>query len=127
MTPKKMLMVASVMMKLCRPDLTTAQPLTKPSAAPIAMPPRMATGQGRPAPSISQPDAMAAHTPMAPTARLSPPVTMTVIMAKPIMMLIAAVRPSVNWLNEDRNPDVNRAKQTPNTRISTSRPNSLVR
>ena len=64
----------------------------------------MATSQGRPSASICQPKAMAAHTPMAPTARLSPPVTITTIIEKPIMMLMAATRPSVNRLNGERKP-----------------------
>ena len=87
--PKKMLIVASVMMKLCRPERTTAQPLTTPSAPPIASAAEDGErASGRPSASISQPNAMAAQTPMAPTARFSPPVTITTIIEKPIMMLI---------------------------------------
>ena len=54
----------------------------------------------------SQPMVIAAQTPMAPTERLSPPVTITTIIEKPIMMSIAIVRPSVKRLNGEPKPGV---------------------
>ena len=76
---------------------------------------------------ISQPNAIAAQTPMAPTARLSPPVTITTIIEKPITMLMAATRPSVKRLNGDRKPWCSSAKHdAEHARSATSRPNSLV-
>ena len=94
-TPKNTLIVASVMMKLCNPERTISTPLTAPSAPPSASAPTIESGTGRPRRSSSQPIAIAAQTPMAPTERLRPPVTITTIIEKPIMMSIAIVRPSV--------------------------------
>ena len=121
-----MLIVASVMMKLCRPVLAMRTPLTAPRTAPKAIAPTIASGSGAPACSISQPQAIALETPIAPTARLSPPVTMTTIMEKPIMMSIDIVRPSVNKLKGEAKPGVVRLKTMPNRTIRAKRPNSFV-
>ena len=63
---------------------------------------------------------------MAPTERLRPPVTITTIIEKPIMMSIAIVRPSVNRLNGEPKPGVPSAKIAPKITISAMSPNSLV-
>ncbi len=87
----------------------------------------MAGTQWSPRPCISQPPNIAAETPIAPTARFSPPVTITTIIAKPIMMLTAAVRPSAKRLNFDRNMGDIAEKMIAKITISTIRPNSLLR
>ena len=125
-TPKNTLIVASVMMKLCNPERTISTPLTAPSAPPSASAPAIASGTGRPTRSSSQPIAIAAQTPMAPTDRLRPPVTITTIIEKPIMMSIAVVRPSVKRLNCEPKPGVPNAKIAPKIAISAMSPNSLV-
>ena len=92
MPPKKMLIVASVTMKLCRRVLMTIRPLMAPSNAPMPTPTRMAMMTGNPTDCAAQPMVIAAETPMAPTARFSPPVTSTTIIEKPMTVSIAMVR-----------------------------------
>ena len=63
---------------------------------------------------------------MAPTERLRPPVTITTIIEKPIMVSIAIVRPSVKRLNCELKPGVPSAKIAPKIAISAMSPNSFV-
>ena len=79
-------------MKLCSRVLTTIRPLTAPSAPPAMTPTRTAASVGIPTTWTAQPVAMAAETPIAPTARLRPPVTSTTIIEKPMTPSIAMVR-----------------------------------
>ena len=53
-TPKKTLIVASVMMKLCSPERTIRTPLTAPSAPPSASAPAIESGDGQ-ADALEQP------------------------------------------------------------------------
>ena len=102
------------------------KPFNAPSAAPSASAPRIASGRGSPRAPAASRNCIATQTPIAPTERLRPPVTITTIIEKPIMMSIAMVRPSVNRLNGEPKPGVPNAKTAPKMRISATRPNSLV-
>ena len=86
----------------------------------------MASGSGTPIACASQPKTMAAHTPMAPTERSSPPVTITAIMARPIIVSMPIWRPMVNRLKGEVKPGSVTAKPVKATAISTARPNSLL-
>ena len=92
MAPKKMLIVASVTTKLCSRVVTTISPLTAPSAAPMSSPSRSAANSSGPASCNAQPITIAEQTLIAPSARLRPPVTITVIIARPMTPSIAMLR-----------------------------------
>ena len=101
------------MMKLLTPVLTIAKPFSQPSSAAERQRPRpwRAAPAAR-ASCISQPLAITAQTPIAPTARFMPPVASTTICEKPMTMSTASDRPSEKRLNDDRNPGASEAKTT---------------
>jgi ubiquitin-protein ligase len=72
---------------------------------------------------MHQPPNIAAQTPIAPRAKLSPPVKITTIMARPIIISIATTRDSAKILKRDVKPSVTVEKII--TKITTrhSRPN----
>ena len=98
----------------------------KPRLAPKRMARGMASGNGMPSDCASQPKTMAAHTPMAPTERSSPPVTITAIMARPIMVSMPIWRPMVNRLKGEVKPSSDSAKAVKAMAMRTARPNSLL-
>ena len=61
---------------------------------------------GIPRTSMHQPPNIAAHTPIAPSARFRPPVRITTIIARPIIMSIAMTRDKAKILNRDVKPSV---------------------
>ena len=107
-----MLIVASVMMKLCRPVRTIAHAVeTAERGAERERADDARAARASPRVSHQPAAAMAAQTPIAPTARFSPPVTITTIIEKPIMMLIAVDRPSVNRLKGEEETLGQRARR----------------
>ena len=64
---------------------------------------------------------------MAPTDRSSPPVTMTAIMARPIIVSIPIWRPMVKRLNVEMNPCSVLAKTANSSKSRTANPNSLLK
>ena len=123
--PKYTLIVAKVMMKLCTPVRTTITPLIAPSSAPPKSSKINAIGRLLPIPSSNQPPNMTAETPIEPTDKFSPPVTITTIIEKPITTSMEMLRPSAYKLKREVKPVVSSAKIVANTTIRNSKPNSL--
>ena len=123
--PKKMLIVASVTMKLCTPILVVSWPFSQPRKAPITMAPAMAGRIGTPTTCISQPPAMTDATPMEPTARLSPPVTSTTIIDRPMTMSMPMTRVTAKRLKTEVKPGLTVAKMTIRSAMTMARPASF--
>ena len=114
------------MTKLWMPVFTTSIPFIHPMRAPVARPPAMETGIGRPNPSSKKPVVIIALTPIEPTARLKWPQARTTIMAKPITVSIARLRVSANRLKGDRKPGARLAIIVESNKMMIARPPTLA-
>ena len=120
-------MVASVTTKLCTPVLTVTNPLIQPKRVPIISIKKIDGNTGRPTVSIHQPPNIAEATPSAPSERLRPPVRMTTIIAKPIIISIATTRESAKILNLDVNPSVEKENMATKNTTKQNNPNWFVK